>query len=94
MASYRPKNTIMFPNQWAVDSFLLRLKRSSGWDFFAFSNGTQFKLSMERGGDYILIGLLRSRGNIELAINGEKLNRGHADKFWSKIYEFAGRYKC
>lgn len=93
-SNYRPKAQIKFPNTWAVDSFLLRLKRSSGWKFSASSNATSIKVfPVHNEAVYILIGLLKSGSSIDVSINAEKLGDG-GDAEWTKIYEYAGRYRC
>jgi hypothetical protein len=92
--SVSPKNKIMFPNTWAVDSFLTRLKRSTGWEYEASSDDTHIKVKPKGAPDYILIGLNRSRqgGYLEMELNAEKLGNG-ADKYWAEIFDHARRYR-
>jgi hypothetical protein len=91
--SVRPKNKIMFPNAWAVDNFLNRLKRNTGWEYKASSDARHVKVKPKGAADYILIGLNKSRcGYLEVEINAEKLGPG-ADPFWAEIFEHASRYR-
>ena len=91
--NFRPKARIMFPNIWAVNSFLLRLKRFSGWDYLASSNATNIRVKPKEAADYILIGLNKSCGNIEVTINAEKMG-DNSDGIWTQIYDYARRYRC
>ena len=92
--SVRPKNTIMFPNAWAVESFLLRLKRNSGWECVASSNDSHVKVKPKGAPDYILIALNKTRqgGYINVDFNAEKLGHG-ADRFWNEIFDCARLYR-
>ncbi len=92
MGTFRPKNKIAFPNRWAVDSFLLKVKRASGWEYVAASNNTDIKIRPKGAEDYILIGLLKSRGGFEVEINAEKSGRA-SDQLWQTIFEYANRYR-
>jgi hypothetical protein len=92
MSNFRAKNKIMFPNRWALDSFLLRLKRSSGWEFHASNDSEHFKVKPKHAVDYILIGLNKAGGNgFILEINAEKAN---TNEVWHLIFDFANRYRC
>jgi hypothetical protein len=93
--SVRPKNKIMFPNTWAVNSFLNRLKRSAGWEYQASSDDAHVKVKPKGAPDYILIGLNKTRqgGYLEVELNAEKLGPG-ADRFWGEIFDHARRYRC
>ena len=92
--SVRPKNKILFPNAWAADSFLARLKRSAGWEYLASSDDSHIKVKPKGAPEYILIGLNRSRqgGYLELELNAEKLGHG-ADAYWAEIFDHARRYR-
>jgi hypothetical protein len=92
MSIYRAKNQIMFPNKWALESFLLRLKRSSGWDYHASNDGEHIKVKPKGALDYILIALAKSGHAFQVDINAEKMGRG-SDGAWTMIYEFARRYR-
>jgi hypothetical protein len=93
MGSFRPKNKIAFPNRWAVDSFLLRVKRASGWEYVGASNETNIKIRPKGAEDYILIGLLKSGRGYEVEINAEKSGNA-SDQLWHTIFEYAKRYRC
>lgn len=89
----KPKFSILFPNQWAVDSFLRKLKSAAGWDYKASMDGRFVKLTPKGGDEYILIGLNRGRGVFNIEFNGEKLPRT-AEEIWKEILEYAARYRC
>jgi hypothetical protein len=93
-SSVRPKNKIMFPNAWAANSFLNRLKRSAGWEYLASSDNAHVKVKPKGAADYILIGLNKSRecGYLEIELNAEKLGPG-ADGYWDEIFNHARRYR-
>lgn len=90
--SFRPKAKIPFPNTWAVDSFLNKLKRFSGWEYKSSMDGKSIRVKPKEANDYILIGLLKSSGGIIAEINAEKLG-DQADGFWIEIYNYARRYR-
>ncbi|MEO6095984.1 MAG: hypothetical protein ABIW76_09945 [Fibrobacteria bacterium] len=91
--NFRPKARIMFPNSWALNSFLLRLKRSSGWEYHAAANDTDIKVKPKGAKDYILIGLNKTGSSFEAVINAEKLG-DKGDAIWKDIYDYARRYRC
>jgi hypothetical protein len=93
-SSVNPKNKIMFPNTWAVNSFLNRLKRSAGWEYEASSDDAHVKVKPKGAREYILIGLNKSRqgGYLEVELNAEKLGAG-ADGYWTEIFDHARRYR-
>ena len=86
------KIKISFPNTWAVNSFLLRIKRSNEWELFPCSSETHFKATPKGSTQYILIGLNKSRSNIEVDLNAERLEMD-PENVWRQIYEFASRYR-
>jgi hypothetical protein len=93
--SFRPKAKIMFPNTWAVNSFLNRVKRFSNWEYLASSDERHVRVKPKGAADYILIGLTKAGGTgaITVEINAEKLgDRG--DNFWIELYDYARRYRC
>jgi hypothetical protein len=92
--SVSAKNKIMFPNTWAVNSFLTRLKRTIGWVYEASSDDAHVKVKPKGASEYILIGLNKTRegGYFEVELNAEKLGQG-ADKFWAEIFDHARRYR-
>jgi hypothetical protein len=90
--AYRPKTTIQFPNQWAVDSFLRKLKSTQGWEYQASSDGMRVRINPKGGAEYILIGLNKGGTIISLDLNGEKLARG-SDAVWKELFEYADRYR-
>lgn len=90
--NFRPKAKIMFPNTWAVDSFLNKLKGVMGWEFKRASDGNSVRLKPRGSTEYILIGLLKSGGAVVAEINSEKV--GMSDAVWIMIYDFARRYRC
>lgn len=90
--SFRPKAKISFPNTWAVDSFLLKLKRFSGWEYKSSMDGNSIRVKPNQANDYILIGLLKSSSGIIAEINAEKLG-DRADGFWIDLYNYARRYR-
>ena len=90
--SFRPKAKIAFPNSWAVDSFLTKLKRFSGWEYKSSMDGNAIRVKPNEANDYILIGLLKSSSGIIAEINAEKLG-DRADGFWIDIHNYARRYK-
>lgn len=91
--SVRPKNTIMFPNDWAIKSFLLRLKRNAGWEYVASSDDSHVKVKPKGAAEYILIALNKTRqgGYINVDLNAEKL--GDAEKAWNEIFDAARLYR-
>jgi hypothetical protein len=99
MSNFRPKARIMFPNTWAVNSFLLKLKRFSTHEFTASMDGRHVKVRPQGGGsEYILIGLNKAGGRgdggaVTVEINAEKLS-AMTDSIWNEIYDYARRYRC
>ncbi|MDB5104582.1 MAG: hypothetical protein JWP91_2271 [Fibrobacteres bacterium] len=93
--NFRPKARIQFPNTWALNSFLLKLKRFSGWEYIASSDQTHVKVKPKGANEYILIGLNKAGGHgaIEVDINAEKLG-DRTDHFWIELYDYARRYRC
>jgi hypothetical protein len=95
---YPPKARILFPNSWAVESFMLRLKRNLDWHILAEANAKDFKIKPKGVGHagwadhYILIGLSKARSGIEVFINAEKL-RDHSSDAWDAIFEQARYYR-
>ncbi|MDB5049992.1 MAG: hypothetical protein JWO30_3063 [Fibrobacteres bacterium] len=89
---YRPKTTIQFPNEWAVNSFLLKLKSALGWEYLASSDEMQVKIKPRGGAEYILIGLNKGGSPITLNLNGEKLTQG-SEAVWKEIFDYANRYR-
>ncbi len=92
-AIFPPKTSILFPNQWAVDSFLRKLKTRPDWEFKASSDERRVRVKPKGSADGILIGLNKGLASITLDLNGEKLPAG-SDEVWKEIYEFANRYRC
>jgi hypothetical protein len=90
--NFRPKAKILFPNSWAVDSFLTKVKRASGWDYKSSMDGKTITVKPNQSNDYILIGLNKGTSGIVAEINAEKLGEG-ADRFWIEIHNYARRYK-
>ena len=90
--SFRPKTKISFPNMWAVDSFLMKLKRFSGWEYKSSMDGNSIRVKPNEANDYILIGLLKSSSGVIAEINAEKLG-DRADRFWIDIHNYARRYR-
>ena len=92
--SIPPKQKIMFPNTWAVTSFLNRLKRSSDWEYIASSDDSHVKVRPKGAREYILIGLNKTRagGYLDVELNAEKLGDG-TDKIWDDIFNHARRYR-
>jgi hypothetical protein len=96
MSVFKPKTKILFPNRWAADSFLLKLKRSSGWTYQSSDGGKYVRIQPQIGSDYILIGLLQSRAGVELTIDSEKLSRGAGqdmERLWTKMFDYARLYR-
>lgn len=96
-STFRPRAKIQFPNGWALNSFLLKLKRNSGHEYMAAMDGSTVKLMPKGGGaDYILIGLNKTARNenstITIEINAERMTRG-ADALWTDIYTYARLYR-
>ena len=95
-SSFRPKATIQFPNTWAADSFLLKMRQATGWEWVASSDAAHIKVKPKGGADYILIGLLKKAGGdggpVSVEINAEKLGHG-ADPVWIQIYDWARKFK-
>lgn len=95
--AFRPKEKIMFPNAWAANSFLLKLKRSAGWEFVTATNGTHIKVKPTGAKDYMefvskgKIG--DNNANVTLEINAEKLGHG-TEGVWKQINEYANLYRC
>ena len=91
--SFRPKAKIMFPNIWAANSFLTKLKRFSGWEYKSSMDGNSIRVKPKEANDYILIGLRPNHGGVIAEINAEKLG-DRADRFWIELYDYARRYRC
>ncbi|HKP97026.1 MAG TPA: hypothetical protein VJ385_14845 [Fibrobacteria bacterium] len=91
--AFKPKTSLLFPNQWAVDSFLTKLKTATGWEYEASSDKKQVKAKPKGQPEGILIGLNKGGSLITVELNGEKLAAG-SDDAWKQIFEFAGRYRC
>jgi hypothetical protein len=95
-SSFRPKATIMFPNSWAANSFLLKMRQAAGWDWVASSDAAHIKAKPKGANDYILIGLNKKSGGdggpVNIEFNAEKLGPG-ADPVWIQIYDWARRYR-
>jgi hypothetical protein len=89
---YQPKNKLSFPNQWAVNSFLRRLKAVQEWEYSASLDGRFVKLKPRLDSEYILIGLNKAGGIFTVDMNGEKL--GAIDDIWRRIFAFANLYRC
>jgi hypothetical protein len=89
----QPKTKISFPNAWAVNSFLTKLKRFSGWEFHASTDDVHFRVKPKGFNDYILIGLNKSGNTIVADINAEKLG-DKLDGIWTEIQDYARRYRC
>jgi len=96
-SSFRPKATIMFPNTWAANSFLTKIRQATGWEWYASSNATEIKVKPKGAREYILIGLNKKAGGdggvVNVEFNAEKLGPG-ADPFWIQIFDWARRYRC
>jgi hypothetical protein len=95
-SSFRPKAKIMFPNSWAANSFLTKVRQATGWDWSASSNGSNIKVKPKGAPEYILIGLNKGRGEggvVNVEFNAEKLGQD-ADPFWIQIYDWARPYRC
>ncbi|GEM_PF-4717358 len=92
-SNVRPKQNILFPNSWALNSFLLRLKRFTEWEYLASSNDVEVKIKPKGGADYILIGLNKSGAGYLVNINAEKLG-DKTDLIWKQLYDFARLYRC
>jgi hypothetical protein len=90
--SFRPKAKILFPNSWAADSFVMKLKRFSGWEFKSSMDGKTLRVKPQEANDYILIGLKKGSSGIVAEINAEKIG-DNADGFWIDIYNYARRYR-
>ncbi len=91
--NFRPKAKIMFPNAWALNSFLLRLKQFAGWEYIASSDDRHVRLKPKGSHEYILIGLNKSGSSFAVEVNAEKLgDRG--DHFWIALFDHARRYRC
>ena len=89
---FRPKAKILFPNSWAVDSFLTKLKRFSGWDYKSSMDGNSIRVKPNTSNDYILIGLNKVSSGITVEINAEKAG-DRPDAYWIDIYNYARRYR-
>lgn len=96
-SSFRPKAEIMFPNSWAANSFLLKMRQALSWEWSASSNATDIKVKPKGSNEYILIGLNKKGGRgggvVNVEINAEKLG-SNADLFWIQIFDWARRYRC
>lgn len=90
--NFRPKAKISFPNTWAADSFVTKLKRFSGWEFKSSMDGKSIRVKPNEAKDYILIGLNKGASGIVAEINAEKIG-DNADAFWIDIYNYARRYR-
>ena len=93
--SARPKTKLLFPNSWAAQSFLLRLKRNAEWEYLASSDNRhiQVKPKGAREAIEILVNQGREGHLIQLELNAEKLGDG-ADAIWNAIFDHARRYRC
>ncbi len=92
----RPKASIQFPNSWAANSFLLKIRQMPNWNYVASSNATNIKVMPSGEREYILIGLIKKAGGdggpVTVVINAEKLGHG-ADKFWQTVFDWARPYR-
>lgn len=93
----RPKEKIMFPNAWAVNSFLLKLKRNAGWEFVTSTNATDIKVKPTGAKEYMQFKVSGKIGdnnaNVTLEVNAEKLGPG-IEGVWKKMNEYANLYRC
>ncbi len=95
MAGNISKAKIDFPNRWALDSFILKLRKSPGMEVYAHSDTTNFKLRQNGSADAILIGLNKpssAPGAVTMLINAEKFPKKLED-FWKEIHSIAIRYQ-
>lgn len=93
-SSFRPKASIMFPNTWAINSFLLKIRQAAGWEWVASSNDQSIKVKPKGAREYILIGLNKGRsGPVTVDLNAEKLGPG-IDGVWIQIFDWARPYRC
>lgn len=90
---FKPKNRLRFPNQWAADSFLLKLKSSRTWTYVPSCDGRGAKLDLKGGGQSILIGLNKEMSFQYVDLNGESLGRD-SDAVWKEIFDYGRRYNC
>jgi hypothetical protein len=89
---FQLRHKFRFPNQWAVNSFLRRLKAVHEWEYVASLDGRFVKVKPHRDSDYILIGLIKEGNAVIVDMNGEKAGGG--DEFWRRIFAFANLYRC
>jgi hypothetical protein len=95
MKTTRPKQKFQFPNAWAMNSFLLCLKRKTDWEYVASSDDIHIKARPKGARDYMLIEVMKSgreTGIMDVEINAEKLGDG-GEKAWTQIADFARMYR-
>lgn len=95
MKTTRPKQKFQFPNAWAMNSFLLCLKRKTQWEYVPSSDDRHIKAKPKGARDFMTIELKKSgkeTGIIDVEFNAEKLGDG-AEQVWNEIADFARLYR-
>lgn len=95
MKTTRPKQKFQFPNAWAMNSFLLCLKRKTQWEVVASSDDIHIKAKPKGAQDYMTVQLMKTgkeTGIIDVEINAEKLGDG-GEQIWNQIADFARLYR-